>query len=64
MQWYNDNKSTMSIAHNSIHDRIKHIEIDKYFINYNLDKDLMVTTDITTRIQITNIFIMSLQEFR
>jgi len=32
MQLYYDNNSTLEIAHNLVHDRTKHIKIDKHFI--------------------------------
>jgi len=44
MRLYCDNKSTISIAHNSVqHDRIKHIEVDRHFIKEQLDSGLICT---------------------
>ena len=44
MKLYCDNKSTISIAHNSVqHDRTKHIEIGRHFIKEKLDSGLICT---------------------
>ena len=45
MRVWCDNKSTISIAHNSIqHDRTKHVEMDKHFIKEKLDSRLICTS--------------------
>lgn len=47
----------MSIVHNSVqHNRTKHIGIGRHFIKDILDNGLMVTIDVPTRFQMTNIF--------
>lgn len=39
MKVYCDNKAAVSIAHNPVlHDRIKHVEVDKHFIKEKLEK--------------------------
>ena len=44
MKLYYDNKSTISITHNPmLHDRTKHIEIDKHFIKETLNNGLICT---------------------
>jgi len=54
---YCDNKSVMCIAHNTIkYDRIKHININKYFIIDNLNKVVVVTTYLPIGLQIAYIF--------
>jgi hypothetical protein len=42
MKLYCDNKSAISITHNSVqHDRTKYIEVDKHFIKEKLDSGLI-----------------------
>jgi len=48
-QLYCNNKSVMIVVHNPIHDRTKHIEIDRHFIIDYLDRALMVT-NVPTRL--------------
>ena len=49
MKLYNDNKSTISIAHNPIeHDRTRHVEIDCHFIKEKLEGDPVCTSYIPT----------------
>jgi len=51
----------MSIAHNPVqHNRTKHIGIGRHFIKDTLNKGLVVTTDVPTRFQMTDIFIKGL----
>ncbi|KAF6149625.1 hypothetical protein GIB67_011234 [Kingdonia uniflora] len=39
MDLHCDNKTAIMIAHNPIqHDRIKHVEVDRFFIRENIDK--------------------------
>ena len=46
---YYDNIAAMSIAHNPIHhDRTKHVEINKHFIEEKLDSGLICTPYIST----------------
>ena len=52
-----DNKSAISIAHNSVqHDRTKHIEIDRQFIKEKLDNGLIVTEYIPSKLQLADMF--------
>jgi len=46
----------MTNVHNLVHNGTKHIEINKHFIKDNLDKGLLVTTHVLTRLQLANIF--------
>jgi len=42
MRLYCDNKSAISIAHNSVqHDKTKHVEVDRHFIKEKLDSGLI-----------------------
>lgn len=43
MRLFCESKSTFSIAHNLVHDRTKHIEIDQHFIKAKLDSGLIAT---------------------
>ncbi|KAF6144749.1 hypothetical protein GIB67_017768 [Kingdonia uniflora] len=39
MDLHYDNKAAIMIAHNPIHhDRMKHVEMDRFFIRENIDK--------------------------
>ncbi|KAF6161704.1 hypothetical protein GIB67_029148 [Kingdonia uniflora] len=39
MDLHCDNKTAIMIAHNPIqHDRMKHVEVDRFFIRENIDK--------------------------
>ena len=41
MKLYYDNKATISIAQNPVqHDRTKHVEIDRHFIEEKIDLEL------------------------
>ena len=56
MKLYCDNKSTISIAHNSVqHDRIKHIEIDRHFTKEKSDSGLICTPNVPTRHQLADV---------
>ncbi|CAN1319888.1 Retrovirus-related Pol polyprotein from transposon TNT 1-94 [Linum perenne] len=58
---YCDNKSAVAIAHNPVlHDRTKHVEIDKHFIKEKLDSGLICMPYIATTNQIADIFTKSL----
>lgn len=38
IRFYSDNKATITITHNPVlHNRTKHIEVDKHFINEKID---------------------------
>ena len=53
---YCDNKSTISIAHNTVqHDRTKHIEIDRHFIKEKLDSELICTPYMSTHNQLMDL---------
>ena len=42
MKIYYDNKATISIAHNPVlHDRTKHIDVDKHFIKEKIESGLI-----------------------
>jgi len=54
---YCDNKSTMSIVHNPVqHVRIKHVEMDRHFINEKLDSGLITTSYISYRLSLVDLF--------
>jgi len=49
MNLYCDNKSVISIAHNPVqHDRMKHVEMDKYFIKEKIDSGLITIPYVTS----------------
>jgi hypothetical protein len=49
MKLWCDNQSAISIANNSVqHDRIKHVEIDQFFIKEKLDTELLGLSNVTT----------------
>lgn len=55
MKVHCDNKVVISIAHNSmLHDKTKHVEIDKHFIKEKLDNKLICMSYILTSNQIVN----------
>ena len=52
---YYDNKSAISIVHNSIqHDITKHVEMDRHFIKEKLDKGLICTPYVSLNDQLTD----------
>ena len=54
---YCDNKTAISIAHNLVlHDRTKHVEVDKHFIKEKIDNGLVCMTYIPTEEQVANVF--------
>ena len=56
MRLYCDYKLVINIAHNPIqHDRTKHVEVDKHFIEEKLDNDLIYTPYVSTGGQLTNV---------
>ena len=56
MRLYYDNKSIISIAHNSVqHDWMKHIKNDKHFIKEKLNNGLICTPYVSTDRQLANI---------
>lgn len=56
MQVYCDNKSAIAIAHNPVlHDRTRHVEVDKHFIKEKLDSGLVCMPHIPTDEQVADI---------
>ncbi|KAH9769755.1 reverse transcriptase Ty1/copia-type domain-containing protein [Citrus sinensis] len=61
MRLYCDNKSAISIAHNPVlHDRTKHVEIDRHFIKEKLDEGIICTPFVPTVKQLADVFTKSL----
>ena len=61
MKLYYDNKSTIDIAHNQFqHDRTKHVEVDKHFVEEKLDSKLICTPYVLTHGQLVDILTMGL----
>jgi hypothetical protein len=55
MQLYCDIKATISIAHNSVHhDRTKHVEIHRHFINEKLKGGIICTPYVKIGEQLTD----------
>ena len=53
---YCDNKAAILIAHNPVlHDRIKHVEVDKYFIKEKLENGLICMLYIPTTKQVADV---------
>ncbi|CAN1766567.1 Retrovirus-related Pol polyprotein from transposon TNT 1-94 [Linum perenne] len=58
---YSDSKAAVAIAHNPVlHDRTKHVEIDKHFIKEKLDSGLICMPYISTTHQIADVLTKSL----
>ena len=56
MKVYCDNKAAISIAYNPVlHDRTKHIEVDKHFIKENIEKGKICIPYIPTGQQVVDI---------
>ncbi|RVW92973.1 Retrovirus-related Pol polyprotein from transposon RE1 [Vitis vinifera] len=63
MKLYCDNKAAISVAHNPIlHDRTKHVEVDKHFIKEKIDKGLVCMTYIPTEEQVVDVFTKGLHK--
>ena len=63
MKLYCDNKAAISIVHNPVlHDRTKHVEVDKHFIKEKLDSGLICMPYIPTAEQIADIFTKGLHK--
>ena len=61
MRLYCDNKSAISIAHNSVlHDKTKYAEIDRHFIKEKLDEGIICTPFVPTVKQLADVFTKSL----
>ena len=57
MRLYCDNKAAIAIAHNLVlHDRTKHVEVDKHFIKEKIDSGLICLPYIPTIEQVADIF--------
>ena len=55
MLW--DNKSAISIAHDPVyHDRVKHVDIDRFYIKQKLEEKVMCITYFTCAEQCADIF--------
>jgi len=53
---YCDNKTPISIAYNPVlHDRIKHMKIDKYFIKEKIDSGMICMPNVPTTEQVFNV---------
>lgn len=49
LRLYCDNKAAISLAHNLVlHDRTKHIEVDKHFIKEKLEGGIIYTPFVST----------------
>uniref|UniRef100_A0A2N9EE05 Reverse transcriptase Ty1/copia-type domain-containing protein n=1 Tax=Fagus sylvatica TaxID=28930 RepID=A0A2N9EE05_FAGSY len=63
MKLYCDNKAAISIAHNPVlHDRTKHVEVDKHFIKEKLESGLICMPYIPTAEQIADVFTKGLHK--
>lgn len=57
MRLYYDNKSIINISNNLVlYDRMKHVEIDQYFIREIIGSKILVLTYVRTQDQVTDIF--------
>ena len=57
MRLYCDNKAVISITHNLVqHDKIKHVEIDRYFIKEKIDSGLICTPFVGSKLQLVDVF--------
>lgn len=63
MKVYYDNKQAISIAHNPVlHDRIKHVEVDKHFIKEKIEIILICMPYIPTIEQIVDVLTKGLSQ--
>ncbi|RVX14578.1 Retrovirus-related Pol polyprotein from transposon RE1 [Vitis vinifera] len=63
MKLYCDNKAAISVAHNLVlHDRTKHVEVDKHFIKEKIDNGLVCMTYIPTEEQVADVFTKGLHK--
>lgn len=57
MKLYCDNKAAISISHNPVlHDRTKHVEVDKHFIKEKIEDGSVCMTYIPTEQQVADVF--------
>ena len=60
MKVYCDNKAAISIAHNPVlHDRTKHVEVDKHFIKEKIDGGEICMSYIPTKSQVADVLTKS-----
>ena len=60
---YCDNKAAISIAHNPVlHDRTKHIEVDKHFIKEKLNTGIICMTYLPTTEQLADVLTKGLHK--
>ena len=60
---YCDNKAAISIAHNPVlHDRTKHIEVDKHFIKEKINTGIICMTYLPTNEQLTDVLTKGLHK--
>ena len=63
MKIYYDNKATISIAHNPIlHDRTKHIDVDKHFITEKIESGLICVPYVPSAQQVADILTKGLHK--
>ena len=56
IQLHCDNKSTQDMTYNPVHhDRIKHVEVDRFFIKEKLEEKTLELPEIQSEDQLTNI---------
>ncbi|XP_071920664.1 uncharacterized protein [Coffea arabica] len=61
MKLYCDNKAAIYIAHNPVlHDRTKHVEVDKHFIKEKIEGGVVCMTYVPTRDQVADLLTKSL----
>lgn len=63
MKVYCDNKAAISIAHNPVlHDRTKHIEVDKHFIKEKINAGIICMTYFPTGEQLADVLTKGLHK--
>ncbi|KAJ9675673.1 hypothetical protein PVL29_024542 [Vitis rotundifolia] len=63
MKLYCDNKAAISVVHNPVlHDRTKHVEVDKHFIKEKIDNGLVCMNFIPIEEQVTDVFTKGLHK--
>ena len=63
MKVFCDNKAAIAIAHNPVlHDRTKHVEVDKHFIKEKLEEWLICMPYIPTNEQVIDILTKGLSK--
>ena len=62
MKLYCDNKAAISIAHNPVlHDRTKHVEVDKHFIKEKIEDGLICMVYVLTADQVADLLTKGLR---